>query len=278
MSEDNNTVLNVLDEEFPRADFDNKELAVISENDENISQFSFFDITGQHPKRTLNVFSGVGAECVEEEMDEESNCINYSVDFLHLESKEMKDLFGRRDVESYQKACGTKFTLPLYPPVLPEGIEFNPDFYHLARVNLAYKIRKVILEDELTSIAPEIKKLTDLVALCDKKKSNAKNKVIELEHECNNLMEADQAFPSDRVNALLSIRPGYGILSLFLSREFKRIHLGQELGMIGEEFDGTLTLETVRKTWKLLQQWQLLKSVEYRCRLGPDRYPGIYIY
>jgi hypothetical protein len=270
--------------------------------DEKVMQ-DFKDVICEHSELSLidrrNRFVRVVSQA------ENGNSIQYAVSFMALPSLVANTFMYRRNEDAYKAALEKPFVLDLFPPRLQPGIQYKPEYSQLSRYVTAYRIRRLVLMQEIDSFEELTKDLLNLQAICQEKKTAIGDRILTLEHEINNLIPADPSSPASRFNALLLNHHGWKTINFFFHRELKRVQakvaeanqsgdvsnpptgrtgtgaLGaglkhdaaSSLVELGEEVDESMTTEILQHCWKLLQFWRLVRCVEAMCRLGPDNYP-----
>ena len=213
--------------------------------------------------------------------EEDPTHLNYSVEYLDLadftDPAQARNYMCRGNEEAYAAAVGQTFAMPLFPPQIKEGGRYKPDFLQCARHVMSARIQRLMLEDQLRELRDRNQQFIDLYALCVKKKAAFHQRLLMLEGEMEHTALEKQGHlvsPGSRFGAFLSTKAGWVVVFEFLSRECKRLQLPEDKrALAGEVVNEHLTLEDVCHHWELMQTWQLLHSVFFRCKAGAKSYP-----
>lgn len=180
----------------------------------------------------------------------------------------------RRNEECYKMSCGTVYDLALFPEKLKTGLAYRREFVELSRICIGFRVRRLVLLSEIEEESKSLQIFEKLLVECEEKKKVIHSRIILLEAEINNLLELDDSIPSERFNSLLAVPIGWRTITLFLSREFKRLQKPlHERAVEGEEVDNDMNIDKILVYWNRIQLWRLIRCVEARCRLGAESYP-----
>lgn len=151
------------------------------------------------------------------------NSIKYAVSFMPVPSLVANTFMYRRNEDVYKAALDTPFALDLFPAKLKEGVRYQPAYSQLSRYITAYRIRRLVLLQEIDSFGELTKDLLNLQAICQEKKTALGDRILTLEHELGSLAAVDPSSPTSRFNALLINSHGWKTINFFFHRELRRI-------------------------------------------------------
>jgi hypothetical protein len=151
------------------------------------------------------------------------NSLQFSCSQMDLPSYVSNTFMCRRSEDAYKVALGKAFTLDLFPPRLKAGIYYQPEYEQLSRYVTAFRIRRLVLTQEIDSFGDETRDLLNLQAICQEKKTALSDRILTLENEINNLEPLDPSSPSSRFNALLMNQRGWKTVNFFFHKELKRL-------------------------------------------------------
>lgn len=212
---------------------------------------------------------------------EGSQVLHYQIGYLELDDAKMRGFMCRGDDdEAYLDflADGDKH-MPFFPHIFPkrDGVTHQPDYVLCASVCMTFRVRRLLLIDEITGLESKLQEYEDLKDLCDKKKRAHADRVIMLEGEMDHMVEDIKEKTHDPreiqpFSALVQNKEANKLICDFLAREAKRLQSETEMHL-GEEVDEDLDLDNVVDMWELLQYYTIINSIRIRSKLGNKHYP-----
>lgn len=212
-------------------------------------------------------------------MAEEST---FSVPYLAMKPKLAKKFMYRTMETAYKESCGKHFELPIFAPLLKKDGRYRQSVVELSQKLTASRVRRLILTDEIHSLAVQIAKYKELEVTCHTKTQNRTRRTIALEKEMDSLAEVDDAQPTSRFGAVLAQPGGWDIVVAFLKKEYRKSQMKKEKVVVEEKNydeesnepviglpkDVVLTKQEVETCWALLQEWRLFCTFEMAGRVG----------
>ena len=188
---------------------------------------------------------------------EGSEVLHYQIGYLEMENKKLRGYMCRGDDdEAYLNFLvdGTK-EMPFFPYIFPkrDGVTHQSDYVLCASVCMTFRVRRLLLIDEITELEAKLQEYHDLKELCEKKKRAHADRVIMLEGEMDYMVEEikDKTRDSREMHpfsALIQNKEANKLLCDFLAREAKRLQAETEMHL-GEEVDEDLDLDKVVEMW-----------------------------
>ena len=106
---------------------------------------------------------------------EDSQVLHYKIGYLEIENRKLRGYMCRGDDdEAYLDflADGAK-EMPFFPYIFPkkeDGVTHQPDYVLCASVCMTFRVRRLLLIDEITELEAKLQEYHDLKELCEKKK------------------------------------------------------------------------------------------------------------
>lgn len=212
---------------------------------------------------------------------EGSEVLHYQIGYLEMENKKLRGYMCRGDDdEAYLDFLvdGTK-EMPFFPYIFPkrDGVTHQSDYVLCASVCMTFRVRRLLLTDEISELQAKLQEYHDLKDLCEKKKCAHADRVIMLEGEMDHMVEEIKEKTHDPrdmhpFSALIQNKEANKLLCDFLAREAKRLQAETEMHL-GEEVDEDMDLEKVVDMWELLQYYTIVNSIRVRAKNGNKHYP-----
>ena len=218
-----------------------------------------------------------------EGVTEGSQVLVYKVGYLETENKPLRGYLGRATEESEEAYLdflhdGVK-EMAFFPAQLPkiDGKEYQADFVQAASVCMSFRVKRLLVSEEIRQLEQKMAEYYDLKDLCAKKKAAHANRVLMLEGELDEMLEeikykARESRYMSPFSALLSNKDGTKVLAELLNRECRRLQADTEMNM-GEDVDESLELEDIVSMFELFQYYTLFNSIKVRARNGNKHYP-----
>lgn len=143
----------------------------------------------------------------------------------------MKKLMSRDEDadESYALQIKDPHLIPLFPPpIRMKG--HRPSFVRISAYNMSFRVRRLLLEDEIRTIKDKLQEYLNLEALCHKKKAAHRSRLLMLEEEFEYIAEdvmnkSDCKKKVDPISAFLTTRDGWKLFTDTLHKEYKRLQI-----------------------------------------------------